>query len=554
MTLENKKKRRPIPDYEGLPKWKIFFKIFGRFIMAFLFFILGIGIPIGVLVFLDDLINLGYYDFFGRQMLVIDFVKILCATAVPIGLFGFLTTMKMFIHDIQRKPYKLNWKPKIMTVAIIAFGIYATTYYVPAWYTYFGIQPQWGPYIAFHGDDGIQISWDSMIAKESIVEYGTDPNNLNLQATGGEFFWQTGQKSYHHCVAIEGLVPEQKYYYRIPGFDSTIYHFTIAPLPTASKDVCFTILGDTQGNQNIQQLNIANMVNSIGMDNLNYTIIVGDNVNADDLLSEWQMVFGKKSYGRIAPYVPYHATSGNHECGNSGDDPNYPARQNFKKYHQNKFLETRTIEPGAFDVGLYYSFNYSNVHMVMLDNFAAGNDLLSDAQLNWLKEDLSRNMDNWRFLCFHLSMYSSSDHGSYPDLALQLEQIIYDYQVHAIFYGHDHIYEFYDINRTEAFHTYAFMCSGGGGSLKQVTNPDKMGTRVWPTDPQYVNSYGNNFINISEWILDNRFQTQRGWQWQLYAERTHHYMKVYVSGDTATFSAYRTGDNSLIHQATYVKT
>jgi hypothetical protein len=52
---------------------------------------------------------------------------------------------------------------------------------------------------------------------------------------------------------------------------------------------------------------------------------------------------------------------------------------------------------------------------------------------------------------------------------------------------------------------------------------------------------------------DTRFHTQAGWQWQKYAELTHHYMKVNVEGNTATFSAYRSIDNSLIMQQTYVK-
>ncbi|MBD3352983.1 MAG: hypothetical protein GF364_15985 [Candidatus Lokiarchaeota archaeon] len=555
--MENNKKGRfsilKIPDYKDLPKWKIPFKIFGRIIMFLLFLVCGVGLPVAVAIFWEDIVYQGTYDFFGVQLSTIVIAIIALSILVPIGIYGLIVSVKMIITDLQMKKFRLTLAPKIGAITIIILSISAVLYYTPGWYLYLGINPKWGPYIAFHGDDGMQISWDTRSKTESKIVYGTDPNNLDLEATGGEYFWETGEKSLHHCVAITGLTSNQKYYYKIPGFDNNLYYFTTAPSPTSGEEVSFTILGDTQGNLNIQKQNIGCMNAKFGIEGLNFTVVCGDNVNDDDNIAEWDMLFNKQSYGKIAPYVPYHVSSGNHECGTMNDDPDYPPRQNLKLFHQNKFLKTREIEPGDWDIGYYYSFNYSNVHMVILDNFNS-NEELSDGQVDWLIQDLERNSDNWKFLCFHHSMYSSSDHGSYPDLAEILEPIMHEQQIHAIFYGHDHIYEYYEVNGTEPHKTYCFLCAGGGGSLKQVTNPEKMGERVWPTEQSYVNEWGNYVLEIGSWTTDDRFETQYGWEWQVYAERTHHYMQVSVDGNVATFNAYRTVDNSLIKSYSYVKT
>ena len=92
----------------------------------------------------------------------------------------------------------------------------------------------------------------------------------------------------------------------------------------------------------------------------------------------------------------------------------------------------------------------------------------------------------------------------------------------------------------------AFMVAGGGGGLKRVSDPDKMGDRVW--DNSWVNDYGNLVLIANE--TESYNTDMYGYEHQLYAERCHHYMDVEVEGETATYTAYRTNDGSVIKEYT----
>jgi hypothetical protein len=174
--------------------------------------------------------------------------------------------------------------------------------------------------------------------------------------------------------------------------------------------------------------------------------------------------------------------------------------------------------------------------MVALDNFEySGSDLLNTTQLNWLKADLARNQNMWKFVYFHVPMYSMGDFGSNEDLAKQLEPIFYEYQVDAVFYGHDHHFESFLVNGSASYGgTYHFIVGGGGGTLDPMISSEYE-TRTWPAKS----------INMSQ-ITDGRFDKIYGHEYELYGEMTHAFMRVHVSGNTATFTAIRAYDGTTI--------
>lgn len=532
------------------PRWKRGLQYFMRFLMFVLFFVATFGPVVLVVYFWEEITTVGFtYAFFGRQVAVSTIALVACLVLIPLGAFGLVKFGQMIYRHLMRKPFHLSWKPKAAALALV--GITLVTYfsYVPYWYLNLGIKPQWGPYLAFHGSDGVQVSWDTSSAKPTELYYGPAPDNVSTRATGGAFYWEndTSARTHHHCVALTGLVPGQRYYYRVPGLDNRVHAFTAPPAGTSGEPVRFTILGDTQGAENIQQQNIGHMVDQFGPDGINFTLIVGDLVNDDDDVNEWAMLFGSASYGRICAEVPWMGTSGNHEC--SCDDEGCDRRKNFKTYFQNDYASAWN-ENDTWDVGTYYSFDYSNVHVVILDVFENRTNLLTDRQVEWLEADLAANADKWKFLCFHLCVYSTSEHGSYPALAAQLEPIMYEHKVNALFYGHDHIYERYHINATAPDYpgTLAFLCAGGGGSLKPVLDPSEMGDRVWNGT---TNAHGNAIHRVGPWDA-TAITSVHGAEWQVYAERTHHFMSVEVTGEVATFRAFRTSDGSLIEEVANV--
>ncbi len=531
------------------PLWRSILRVCGRSLLGLLFLVAAAGPFVALGIFYEDITSPGFvFDFFGFWLELYQILIIVSCIAVPVGIYGWYKLFQVIRkYHLTKQHVRLDWKPRVAAFALIAIGVGAFFYYVPYWYMYLGIKPTFGPYIAMHGDTGMQVSWDTPQEQLTEVKYGKTSANLDLIATGGEYWWESNTPTLHHCVLLPNLDPGTKYYYKISNFDETVYHFTTAPLP--GSDVCFTIVGDTQGAASHQKLMISRQLDKIGLDNLNFTVICGDSVNHDDDINEWAMLFDKGSYGRITPYVPWHATSGNHECGCDidGCDP----RGNYKKFQQNNFTNGYD-ETNLWDVGCYYSFNYSNIHFVIMDPFENNTSNFTQQQLDWLDQDLARNTNMWKFLAFHLSIYSTSSHGPYPALQQQLEPLMYKHKVNAIFYGHDHIFEAYHVNSTSPEYpgTMAIMCAGGGGSLKQVTNPDDMGDRVWNGT---MNEYGNAIIHVNA-QGNPAITSLAGAEYQLYGERCHHYVKVFVSGDTATISAYRTFDNSLIQAYTIPRT
>lgn len=529
-------------------KLRLALKIIGLIFLG-VFLLVGLISPIVLIVFYSYVAEF-------EAALIITLILIMFA----VGIFGTVLFVKQIKEMVKTKrensdamavrTHRVNKIVPFVVLGLI-FGIYVSIY--PQWYYELGVPAKFGPYISLHGENGMQISWDSKTDTQSYVEYGTSKDNLDKVAWGGEYYWQGVEKpvSKHHCVLLENLEPATVYYYRIPLVSSEIYSFVSKPAVVNGGAVLFTIQGDTQGNYNIQKQNIARMKESTqGFGYWNFTIIAGDLSNKDDRISEWAMVFDSKSYGGIATSIPWQACSGNHEGSSTNKD--HPPRQNFKKYFQNAFASNWKNPDGNWDIGTYYSFNYSNVHIAMVDSYENKNHSISQRQLEWLSADLTnaKNAGLWTIVVFHTSMYSTSGHGSYPELADKIEPLMKSCRIDAIFYGHDHIFEAYNVFTNESYGgTHCFMVAGGGGSLKKVENPDTMGDRVWTG---VTNEKGNYYNNVSE-APDNRFDVVRGHEWQLYGEKTFHYMQVKIEGDTGYFAAFRTADGSLIMNYTLTR-
>ena len=140
----------------------------------------------------------------------------------------------------------------------------------------------------------------------------------------------------------------------------------------------------------------------------------------------------------------------------------------------------------------WYSFDYADAHFVVLDtntDFSPGS-----AQYAWLEKDLKATREQWLFVVNHQPVFSSGMHGGSEKEQQYLVPLYQTYHVDAVFSGHDHQYERSD-NRGVVY----FVTGGGGGPL-------------YP-------------INVSL----NPFQR--------FAESTHHFCAVDISGATATVRA-----------------
>ncbi|MCC6847331.1 MAG: metallophosphoesterase family protein [Deltaproteobacteria bacterium] len=87
----------------------------------------------------------------------------------------------------------------------------------------------------------------------------------------------------------------------------------------------------------------------------------------------------------------------------------------------------------------YYSFDYGNAHVVVLDSNAPTGR--KSAQRRFLDRDLADSTAPWKFVVLHHTLYSSGGHGSATRLRRNLVPLFDRHRVTAVFMGHDHDYE-----------------------------------------------------------------------------------------------------------------
>lgn len=536
----------------GMIQLKKVMKI-GGWILFALFFttVLLLGILLPFVAGEDIWIPGGHHFFFGLDLSYRLIAGIVVLILIGLGGYGFYWVVKMIVHTVQHHQFFLNWKPKIAMGFLVMFAIAGVLYYNPFWLydQNLGITPKFGPYIGYYGENQMIVAWDGPYSEPLTVEYGLSPElsslNTEIESSLQQWAITPNNNNYHHAAILPDLLSDTSYYYRIPELGSTIYSFHTAPVPESGKPVTFTIVGDTQGGYPGIKKIVQLMQND--PQPADFTCIAGDLVNRDDKLSEWATLFAQNSYGGIASSIPWMNAPGNHEFSCEESDCGF--REQYKLFFDYNYPSNYTQLPNTPDYGLYYSYNVSNVHMVSLDVFdnetytraqeKNSGSFLTTSQLEWLEEDLARNANMWKFVYFHVPMYSLSDYPSNEDLCEQLEPIFDEYQVDAVFTGHNHNFEAFLVNGSAADGgIYHFMVGGGGAGIDNMMDVEDYGSRSWPTMA----------INISAPDYDGRYDAIYGSEYQLYGELAFNYMKVHVEGDTVTFSAIRANDGSIIVQ------
>ena len=159
-----------------------------------------------------------------------------------------------------------------------------------------------------------------------------------------------------------------------------------------------------------------------------FCVNLGDYVN-DNTNDEWDWYFGSFAFANNAlTGVP---VAGNHD-GNITNKLNTCCFENTFCLDQS---ENRSIE------GVYYSFDYGNAHFTVLNT----NDMypMSQAQRNWLVNDVTNSDAMWKILLMHRSLYSAGKNINKPDTVAmrnELLPIIDTLDIDLVLSGHDHMY------------------------------------------------------------------------------------------------------------------
>ncbi|HEX6810283.1 MAG TPA: metallophosphoesterase, partial [Planctomycetota bacterium] len=157
-------------------------------------------------------------------------------------------------------------------------------------------------------------------------------------------------------------------------------------------------------------------------------------------------------YGNMLRSTPHYPVLGNHDTHTSNGQP---------------FLDAFYLPTGNSGNERWYSFDFGDCHFIGLDSTQAS----SSTQRAWLRSDLIAARANgaaWIFATMHHPPYSSgTTHGRNDTVYQNWCPLFEEFEVDAVFTGHDHIYERTTVRRdfypNKRGVVYYVVGSGGAG-------------------------------------------------------------------------------------------
>lgn len=281
---------------------------------------------------------------------------------------------------------------------------------------------------------------------EIIPKDGSFAGDNVLRFKGSVEKSKAANDTYIHRVVATNLTPNSEYEYRFGDREIGAWcetgSFKTSSIEKANFD--FVHISDPQGWQTNHYEQYGKLL-KVMRDKINpdFVALTGDIVNNSTTapaLDQWEMALSNQ-FDVFKDY-PVAPVAGNHETAA------YDFSSRFNLNH-----------PEAPDLssGDYYTFDYEGVHFIGLNtndthgstnpNDATG---LSDAQINWLEEDLKQHQsDKMRIVLMHKGIFDSGTHSSNMgemqdyDIKYIREQcapLFSKYNVSLVLQGHDHLY------------------------------------------------------------------------------------------------------------------
>lgn len=246
-----------------------------------------------------------------------------------------------------------------------------------------------------------------------------------------------------HTVKLKNLTPATKYSFRVGNAERGWWSEAGTIETAGGKSDAFTFLHltDPQGQRASQYERYASVIETAKgvYPDAKFVVSSGDQVDLGRNSKYWNYFLNSTDMFLNMPFMP---TTGNHE-------------------KEGSVLTTNFVLPNVpeqnLDTGVYYSYDYNGVHFSVLNTNDDEGDKLSDAQINWLIEDVQKSDADWKIVVLHKALYSNGSH--YDDKEVknmrgQLSALLPYLGVDLVLQGHDHVYL-----RTDAMNSNAVMPS-----------------------------------------------------------------------------------------------
>jgi predicted phosphodiesterase len=236
-----------------------------------------------------------------------------------------------------------------------------------------------------------------------------------------------------HEVALRELQPGAEYAYTVECGGSS-YRGSFKTAPTDAPEFRFVIYGDTRS---LPERHRA-ISEAIAKEQPDFVVHTGDLVANGDVWALWN----KEFFEPAEPFLRHCAF--------------WPCRGNHEG--------SATLYRDLFDApneGTFYSFDWGNVHIDVLDNYQQGED--RRRMLDWFKKDLAENKAEWTLVVDHEPTFNVGGHGSTWGRDDFLP-VMYEHGVDFALAGHSHLYERFLPIAPAGKKPIIFVVTGGGGA------------------------------------------------------------------------------------------
>jgi hypothetical protein len=268
-----------------------------------------------------------------------------------------------------------------------------------------------GPYLQLLGTTSVTIVWQTD---------GVQTCGLGIRPVDGETRRITGVNDSRCRMTIDDLSPGTRYAYVPFADDQPLESETIFVTDGLGGPFTFLVFGDS-GRGTAAQFNVRDRMLDSPAD---FVLHVGDMVYPNGEPENFNpRVF--QTYREMMRRIVLWPCLGNHDVITNLGQP-----------WRDAFFTPANNASGTEN---YYSFDYGNAHVVVLDTNAS--TAPATPQYAFVNADLTATQAVWKIVVFHYPMYSSGRRGSFTDIRDELEPLFDAHAVDLVFAGHDHVYE-----------------------------------------------------------------------------------------------------------------
>ncbi|APY07219.1 hypothetical protein BWZ20_02375 [Winogradskyella sp. J14-2] len=267
-----------------------------------------------------------------------------------------------------------------------------------------------GPYLQKGTETGVTIKWRTDAADTSVIEYSTDMT-FSTYSTFNEATLKT-----EHEVEIVGLTAGTVYYYRLGTGGSLLAHnsalyFKTHPTAGSIDPYTFWILGGIGkagfSSNSARAAEVRDAFYSyIGNHTIDGIILTGDNADSKGTDAQYQSSMFNTYSDKLQNSIVW-STIGNID-GQFVNNTSGPIGAYYDIFTFPTLGESGGLASGTES---YYSFDYGNVHFIVLNSFEEDRSVGS-TMYNWALNDIQNTTQQWIVGIWHHPPYSKGYHTS----------------------------------------------------------------------------------------------------------------------------------------------